>query len=402
MHLQRRESKSKFFVEIFIFLVFCSLVAFASCLVFFPRYETLKSERSQSVAVSDLSTNVVTESEKLNEVMGFLPSWTPVEHATKNIDKMTQVIYFGLGVNSNGEIVKYNGEGDPVIEWNVFTSSEFENLKEVAKSKDKKIILAIKNFDNESIDTLISNQNSTNRFAKELVELVREYKLDGVNIDFEYVTDTDFPTRPFFNKFLSTIDVALNRLDPKLLLSVDINPLGATNDAAYDMPKIAEIVDYIIIMGYDYSRAPSTRAGPVAPLYAAGDGLSVSRTVTSLARRVSYDKVILGIPFYGYEWATYNRSYGSESYPGSGALATYKRVMQILDQSRNVRKYWDVKSQEPWLVYKDGSTIKQIHYEDDRSIALKVGFVRDHAMAGVAIWALGYEGDHQDIWKVIY
>ncbi len=342
-----------------------------------------------------------TTNNKLKEVIGFFPSWIPIQNIEKSLPNLTQIIYFGLGVTSDGQLIKYNEEGSPVIEWNIFTSPEFQELKKTAQKNGKKVIVALKNFDNESIDTLISSQSSTNRLAKDLVKIVKDYKIDGFNLDFEYVTDTDFPTRTHFNKFLAAIDKALRDYDPKLTLSIDINALATNSDAAYDMPKISQHVDHIIIMGYDYSRAVSTIAGPVAPLYAADDNLSVSKTVTALSGRVSFEKVVLGLPFYGYEWSTRGRSWGSATVPGSGALATYKRVKKIIEEEKSVKKYWDAISQEPWLEYVDGGALKQIYYEDARSIAAKVGFVRDHSMAGIAIWALGYEGSHQDIWSGI-
>lgn len=393
-----------FKARVSITLVSISLIfLFLSLFFIYKSIQNNTPNNARATLIEDITPTqqVVKESEKLKEVIGFFPSWIPIENIEKSLPNLTQVIYFGLGVTSDGQIIKINEEGSPVIEWSIFTSSEFSDFKNEAQKKGKKVTVALKNFDNESIDTLISSTTATSRLTKELIKIAKDYGIDGFNLDFEYVTDTDFPTRIYFNRFISAIDEALDEYDPELTFSIDVNALATSSDAAYDMPKISEHVDHIIVMGYDYSRAVSAFAGPVAPLYGEGNSLSVSKTVTNLSGRINYEKVILGVPFYGYEWSTRGRSWGSATIPGSGALATYKRVKRVINENKNVKKYWDAISQGPWLEYVDGNAIKQIYYEDARSIAAKVGFVRDHSMAGIAIWAIGYEGDHQDIWRGI-
>ena len=338
----------------------------------------------------------------LKEVMGFLPSWAAFPDIDFIKDKgLTQIIYFGLGVTSSGQIIRYNEENNLVAEWSIFTSSEFREFVSSAHKKGIKVVVALKNFDNTSIDTLISNESSTKILTNELVAIARKYDIDGYNLDFEYFTDSEFPTKTHFNKFLGTLNNALEESNPGLSLSIDMNALATISDAAYDMPKIGELVDFIIIMGYDYHLPTSQVAGPIAPLYSVGGSHSVSRTVDSLSGKVPFQKVVLGVPFYGYEWATYGKYWGSQTIPGSGALASYKRVKKLLEDRNDIKTNWDVRTQTPWLVYIEEGSIKQIHYEDSRSIAAKVGFVRDHSMAGIAIWALGYEGSYTDIWKGI-
>lgn len=385
-------------------LFFAFIVTTLAVFVFFfnqkEGFQPIVKNQAKSSGLPALGGIVKNKTQKL-EVIGFLPSWTPLSSVDLDGKNLTQIIYFGLGVTSDGQIIKYDAENNPVIEWGIFTSSDFRNLTKSARAKGIKVILALKNFDNASIDALISNPNATDRLARELVKLAATYKLDGFNLDFEYVTDSDYPTRIHFNKFLTTIREAFLKSNPPLTLSIDINALATKNDVAYDMPKIGELVEFLIVMGYDYHQITSSVAGPVAPLYSPGNELSVSRTIDPLNEKVAFKKIILGVPFYGYEWATFGQAWGSTTIPGSGALATYKRVRKLIDENTSVKKYWDVRSQEPWLRYMEYGVIKQIYYEDSRSIAAKVGFVRDHSMAGVAVWALGYEGAYQDIWDAL-
>ncbi len=121
----------------------------------------------------------------------------------------------------------------------------------------------------------------------------------------------------------------------------------------------------------------------------------------SLSGRVPNNKLILAIPFYGYEWETFTNKNKSFIVEGSGALATYKRVRELLKGRNDIKKSWDNISRTPWLTYIDYGAIKQIYYEDDRSIAEKIKFVKEKQLGGIGIWALGYEGDYTEPWKAI-
>jgi len=346
-----------------------------------------------------LSASQVSPSKK--EVIGFFPSWMVANKAEVNPSRLTQLIYFGLGVNEKGELIQFNQEGNPVLEWTYFNSDYFQKVKDEAQAGGTKVLVAIKSFDNATIDNLISNQAATDRLAKGLINLIKEHDLDGVNIDFEYVTDTDFPTGRFLNRFLETLTLALHRQNPALIVSFDVNANAVLTDRAYDLVKIGQIVDQVILMAYDYHRASSSRAGPVAPLSAPKNENSIKKSLNSLQGRVPFDKVILGIPFYGYEWQTVSAGNRAETVANSGALATYKRVRELIASRSDVRFHWDDLAQSPWLTYRQSGAIKQIYYEDKRSVAAKLDFAEEQRLAGIAIWALGYEGYGEDLWQPI-
>lgn len=336
-----------------------------------------------------------------SSVIGFLPSWMASQNVKVNTKAMTQIIYFGLGVNASGEIVMFSEKNEPTFEWLYFTSDYFSNLKIEAKKNNTKVIIAFKMFDNENIDNLISNSESTKRFTKYAISILKKYDLDGINLDLEYFTDSDFPTIRYMTNFLQYVSTALKNENPKYLLTVDVNATVILSDKAYDMVKMGELADQIIVMAYDYHNPSSLFAGPVSPIDGELNEHSIKESINSLVGRVSMDKVILALPFYGYEWETTSRANKSSIVPNSGALATYKRVKELLDNRDDVVKHWDEKAQSPWLVYQQSGAIKQIYYEDEESIKAKMDYVKENNLGGIAIWALGYEGKYQDIWDVI-
>ena len=368
---------------------------------------SLRSTDSQEVVVSAQvkaeptpDVNYVPNSDQ--EIIAFLPSWVIAKKEKLNLDKLTQLIYFGIGVNEDGSLVKIKDGGDAVLEWQYLNSDVFKEIRKEAEQNNTKILVALKNFDNQEIDQLISDPYAIGKFIKEASLLIENYDLDGINIDFEYVTQSDFPTAKHFNGFLSEVSQSLREKYPDIVISVDLNATAVLVDPAYDMVKIGELADQVILMGYDYHTMKSSQAGPIAPLHAmAKSGGSIEKSLESLTGRVPDNKTILGIPFYGYEWETVSEKYQSETVRNSGALATWGRVQDLLESRDDIQVNWDKKTQSPWLVYKQSGAIKQIYYENKHSLSAKMNFVKQNNLGGIAIWALGYEGDHKEAWDII-
>ena len=344
-------------------------------------------------------TKTLTSDKKL--VIGFLPSWSIAQDARVYPEYLDQIIYFGIGIDAHGNLMKVDEKGQPLVEWSYLNSDYFKQLQSNSKITKTKILVAIKNFDNTSIDTLIGNEIYTTNAVSQLTKLVDEYDLDGINIDFEYFSDVSTQTLQNYNRFLSTLASKLKEVKSDTVLSVDVNATVVYKDNAYDMVKIGEVVDQVIIMGYDYHQPSSIYSGPVAPIDASIDNPSIRRTIESLAGRVDSEKLILGIPLYGYEWQTFTAEKNSRTIAETGAIATYKRVRELITSREDVTLYFDDLSQSPWLTYNQNGLIKQIYYEDEKSLVEKIKFVELNDLEGIALFALGYEGDYTEPWAII-
>lgn len=335
------------------------------------------------------------------EVIGFLPSWTAAKQVKVDTKNLTQIIYFGLGVNQNGEIIQFDEQGNPTLEWSNFQSEYFKKIREDSKKTNTKVLIAIKGFDNKLIDDLISNPLYTEKFINQLSKILRENKLDGVNIDFEYFTDSDFPTFKHLNAFFVNLSENLKSDNSNYIISADFNASVVKHDPAYDMVKIGDTIDQIILMGYDFATVKSSTASPVSPLYSKDESSSIETSVKTMLGRVPPEKIVLAVPFYGYEWQTVDKKFQSSTIEGSGSLATYERIIQLIKNRSDLEINWDDQSQTPWLSYPQSGAIKQIYYDNEKSISKKLDFIKDKKLAGVGIWAIGYEGENTTFWELI-
>lgn len=190
-----------------------------------------------------------------------------------------------------------NTKGINVISptWFALTDSEgnfssFASSAYVKRAHDMGIEVwgLIDNFSNkDAVDTyeLLSYTSRREKLTENLVNTALEYGLDGINVDFESISQ-DAGTH--FIQFIRELSVTCRKNG--LVLSVDnYVPTGYTDH--YDRKEQGVFADYVIIMGYDEHYSGSPEAGSVASIGFVEDG--IRRTVD----QVPAEKVINAVPF---------------------------------------------------------------------------------------------------------
>lgn len=336
------------------------------------------------------------------QVVGFLPYWNVTPELTINFPALDQLIYFGLTVGEDGSLqTVQDGETEPG--WQRLSSGSAQNILAEAKRKRKKILLSIISFDADVTDAVISDPEKRQRLINELITVVKDYDFDGVDIDFEYFPEDDnlkdFGTQ--FNQFLKELKTALRKEKTGGILSVDIYPKAFIYTWPYQLPELGKIADQIIIMAYDYTQSNADQAGPVAPIKTQDEKeMSIVQTMKAALSQIDKSRLVLGIPLYGYEWRVTSEAPRSPTYWGGGEMASYNRVKELI-REKNLTVNWDEVAYSPWLTYKDGWQIKQIYFENLKSLNAKIELAQQLDLQGIAFWALGYEGNHQEIWDLL-
>ena len=251
---------------------------------------------------------------------------------------------------------------------------------QAAHAKGLKVWALVNNFHTQDLSTyeLLRHTASRQNLISQLIQGVLAVGADGVNVDFEYLSED---AGPHFLEFLRELSIECHRNN--LVLSVD-NPVPEDFSSHYDRAEQGKIVDYIIIMGYDEHYLGSD-AGSVASLPWVEQGI-----IDTIAE-VPAARVINAVPFYTRVWKTLSGTLSSEA-------VSMPRSYEIV-QENNVNTYWDnVVSQNVAVYEKDGASC-QIWLEDASSIAEKVRLIPKYGLAGVAAWRLGLEDNA--IWQVI-
>ena len=226
----------------------------------------------------------------------------------------------------------------------------------------------------ETLSQLASRQN----IIQQLVQAALSVGLDGINVDFESLSED---AGPHFLEFLRELSIECHKNNR--VVSVD-NPVPEDFTSHYDRKEQGLVVDYIIIMGYDEHYVGSD-AGSVASLPWVEQG--VQDTVTE----VTPERTILAIPFYTRLWKTAGGAVTSEAIGMDEA--------QNVLSANAVEPVWDGSVGQNYATFEQDNSTYQIWLEDAQSIAEKVKLIPKYNLAGVAQWKLGFE--NSSIWQTI-
>ena len=296
----------------------------------------------------------------------------------------------GVGGNDTLEETVAKTKGLNVISptWFTLTGNEGEfssfattSYVERAHEMGLEVWALVGNVDSVDVDlyTVLSKTSNRRRLILQLLAAVREYNLDGLNIDFENVSlDAGEP----FIQFIRELSIPCRKYG--IVLSVD-NYVPMNHTDHYDRAEQGVVADYVIIMGYDEHYNGSDEAVSVASINFVESG--IKNTVAEVPK----EKVINALPFYTRIWET-----GAD---GISSQAVGMEMAQTYVSDHGIATRWDEVTCQNYGEFQDGDRLCQVWLEDAESITVKLNIMEKYEIAGVAAWRLGFET--ADIWDVI-
>ncbi len=247
---------------------------------------------------------------------------------------------------------------------------------------------------------ILADPDTRSAHIDALVAFADELGAAGLDLDYEQFAFADgrstwATTRPHWTAFVEQLAAALHADGRTLTISIppvyDDGETDASGYWVYDHGTIAEHVDAIRIMAYDFSVA---EAGPIAPLE------WVRTVVTGVSAAVPteyHDRLVLGVPAYGSNWVA--STAGSCPADAEGKTTVSVRSVGELAQRRGGVPAYDSVSGEWAFGYElrvdDGSTAcvqtRAVRWVGAEGIAARTELARRAGWGGVALWALGYE-----------
>lgn len=237
------------------------------------------------------------------------------------------------------------------------------------------------NFNAETdTTTVLGNTSSRENLEGQLITEALNNGMDGINIDIETLPEEASES---YVQFMRELSVKCR--NNNLVLSVDVPPPYDFN-THYNRKALGEVVDYMMVMGYDEHYVGS-EAGSVASLSYERNG------ITGTLESVSKDKIISGIPFYTRLWKT------NASGEVSSQAIGMDHADEILSQYK-VTAAWSEETSQDYAEFTDEEgNFCQIWLENEKSIEEKMKLVQQYDLGGVAEWKLGFE--RTAIWNVI-
>lgn len=265
------------------------------------------------------------------------------------------------------------------------------SLIDVAHQSGAAVVLTVQLMGAVPTRQFLSVPAARATLIESLITAVKSRNGDGVNIDFEGVPGDQRANLVTFFKELST---ALRTALPKAEISAALPAVDFAH--AYDVAAIDALCDYVLVMGYDYAWSTGPTAGPVAPL-SGGNYNVIASIQTHLKAGVQANRLLLGVPYYGYDWPTASADPRSKA---AGSGHAYDYVHHTTAAAAHGRKF-DPEAQSPWYCYTDGGQGHVAWYEDAVSLAAKYAMVTSQGLGGIGIWTVAQGGGKPELWSAI-
>ncbi len=317
-------------------------------------------------------------------VFGFHPYWAGSDYLRYQWNLLSDLCYFSYEVDPS--------TGDPVTIHDWLTDPAIDS----AKAHGVRVHLCATIFSGHT--AFFNNPVARQNLIDNLVSLVQARGADGVNMDIEAVPSS---VSDSMTAFMQDLSLQLKAAIPGALLSIDLPAVDWNNN--FQINSLSNYLDWFFIMGYDYYWNGSSQAGPVSPLYSLVPdyNYSLSRTISAYETAgLERDQFILGIPYYGRQWKTASNSIPSPTL-ANGAAVTYSSVRNNSGIYNASNYTWEPNSLSSCYIFFQNNNWNQCFIGLDRDLRKKYDILNYRDLAGIGIWALGYDDGYNELWQAI-
>jgi len=222
------------------------------------------------------------------------------------------------------------------------------------------------NFDPDLLDKVLLNKDKRHKLLVDIISKLKQYKLQGVNIDFEELKNERSISA--MNSFQKELSDSLHKNG--LILTQDIMP----DNEDFDVKTLARYNDYLFLMAYDQHYSNSV-PGPIS------EQRWIEKEMDKIARRVPSNKIVLCLAAYGYDWPD----------GAAGEMTTYQQALSLAKEF-NATIDFDNDSYNCDFEYTDYHKVHHtVNFIDAGCNFNTMRFADEYSTAGVALWRLGSE-----------
>lgn len=357
------------------------------------------------------------------ETAGWVPYWryaTGTTDALVHLDALSEVNPFVFTLKSDGTLV----DSGPLA------TTTWQTLITAAQAKKVRVIPTIMSGNGAFMHSQLSNATRRRALEDRIAAMVNDGGYDGVDIDFEA---KKAETKKYFSTFLKGL---AQRLGPKKWLICTVEARTPPADAFAEVPvkleysndykAIGKYCDRVRIMAYDQQSADlSLNFEHLGYLYApVADPAWVEKALRLAMKEIPKNKLVLGIPTYGYEYDvvgdpehgytydilwTFNQRYAIE-------LATENNIMPQRQSTGEMAFSYHAPSdlvttpsgatvsatsgelvRAPTTV---ASTFRYVVWEDASAIQSKIALAQRLGIRGVAVFKID-GGEDMGMWQYI-
>lgn len=284
----------------------------------------------------------------------------------KWLPDLTYVSTFSYGITPGGGLVQLDDE-------NIIKTALNYGVKPLM------VLTALNEegvFSSELVSDLLNNSSAQDALIENILENLRAKNMAGVDFDFEYV----FPENR--DKYVQLVDKARQRLNNEgYIVTVALAPKTSTDQKGllyegHDYAGMGKAANYALLMTYEwgYTYGPPMAVSPIN---------KVREVLDYGVTQIPPNKILMGIPNYGYDWTLpYVKGESrARKISNTEAVEIAKRA--------GVEIQYDEVAQTPHFTYYDeNGTQHEVWFEDERSMREKLKLIQEYDLAGASIWEI--------------
>ncbi|MCQ2111387.1 MAG: glycoside hydrolase family 18 protein [Bacteroidaceae bacterium] len=251
-----------------------------------------------------------------------------------------------------------------------------------AQNPNLKVMLSIGGWGSGRFSEMAANEHYRLMFCESCRRIVKEYGLDGIDIDWEYPTSSDagISSSPDDTRNFTLLMRDLR----KVLTRLKCVTMATAAGAAYiDFKAVMPYVDFVNVMAYDMASFPQHHAALYGPEDASWM-TSAKAVEKHLEAGVPKEKLVMGMPFYG---------------KGQFRLPEHVDMEQVR-QERGLSEMWDSIGHYPYLADKNGQRVYT--YENIQSLSDKCSFILEKGIRGGMYWDCSGDTDNHDLGRTVW
>lgn len=311
-----------------------------------------------------LTISYIREGTKNNAVLtGY--SYTFINPTTLNftLPYLSYVIPFTYGFTENGDLISPD---DKMILNRAETYSTDSLLHLSTLSENGQ-------FDSRLASILLSNKNLQNKLISQLINTLEQKGYDGIDIDFEFIESNYASDYRDFIKLVNDTLTPLGYITLVALAPKTSDDQPGLLYEAHQYSPLGKASDGVLLMTYEwgYTYSPPMAVAPID---------KVRAVVEYAVTRISPEKILLGIPNYGYDWTLpFVKGTPAKS------ISNVEAIRIAVEYGAEI--LFDQNSQTPHFYYTDKEGIAHsVWFEDPRSIQAKIDIIKEFSLWGGGVW----------------
>lgn len=277
-----------------------------------------------------------------------------------NPNLMTHIFYAFGEVND-----EYNGV-------DIQNPERFLQIVDLKKENpDLKILLTIGGTKFKGFHEMAAIKSRRKAFAKDCKRIVRQYNLDGIDLDWEF-PGTELGGHSCGPEDAKNYGLVVKELRKQLGKDKLITFYSNNGAGFIDFDVMLPYIDYVMLSGYNLQKIPLHQSN-LYPSEVCGPW-SVSQSVDRhISKGIPADKILLGIPFYA-RWDS----------PANGRIEMGQYGFRTLRDKFGLHEVWDPEAQAPYFADEHGRL--KASGDNQRSIETKARYLRDKGLSGAFYW----------------